>query len=259
MPWPRVLKAAREYADWQAFALKVRAACEPAEDIPSSTAQELNSRCPGFIDWTLDRRRRNPARYSVWRDLVQWVAKGRFEDAQAEGWYHAVVHYGFNRIECLHAWSDWATASGENLPGIPTLADSPKLSSAVDALLDSRARLLWVTTLTDQDRSVSRSVLAEAGAWFRQPLLDELGVWNRNAFVRLARNLDRQCTTEARAEGWYGTLCHQLVHHPRYHRLIHFSTHCRSEWRSVTPRPMPTLDRWTRACDEYCLPRPPYP
>lgn len=256
VPWPRVLDAAIRYSEWQIFALRARSACEPSEQVPTAMLDELAARCPGFIEWNLDQQGNSPAGHSVWRNLVEWIAINKFADARTEGWYEAVVHYGFNRMECLRAWSEWTLTNLGTTTGIPQLPDSPTLPSAVDALLESRALLLWTNARTPPNSAIPRAVRAELAGHLCRPGPERFSSWNRSAFIRLALDLDKQRTCETRAEGWLKSLRHQLLHHPRYQRLIHFCLHCQAEWRNLTPRPSPTFDHWKRACDEYFVPHP---
>jgi hypothetical protein len=255
VPWPRIQEAAVAYADWQVFALDVRSACEPSEEIPPAVAGELTARCPGFLEWEQHQRERKPASHSVWRCLVQWIAEHEFVAAKKEGWFEAVAYYGLERIESIQAWSKWTRDNLATSATMPALPQSLALASAVDGLLESRALLLWTTALTPRNARLHALASAElAGHLCRTPV-EGLSPWNRSAFLRLAFDLDRQCTSQARSEGWFATLRHQFLHHPRYHRLVHFCFHCQSEWRGVTPRPAPTFARWKQACDVYCVPR----
>jgi hypothetical protein len=259
VPWPRLLKAAISYSEWQVFALRVRSACEPSERIPSALVNELHAKCPGFLEWNLDQQRQDPAGHSVWRNLVEWIATSYFAAARSEGWYEAVVHYGFNRIECLSAWSEWTHSNLGAPTGIPKLPGTPAPPSAVDALLDARALLLWTAACAHAKAQLSQQVRAELARHPRGLDPQRYSPWNRSAFVRLALDLGKPLTREARAQGSLSNLWHQLHHHPRYHRLIHFSLHCQSEWRNVRPRPSPTFDQWMLACDEYFVLRPSRP
>ncbi len=255
VPWPRVQRAAIAYAESQAFALRVRSAREPSEEIPTDVADELRSRYPGFLERERQERHRKPAGHSVWRTLVEWIADHEFADAKREGWYDAVTYYGLNRVESMHAWAEWTRTALPDSAAPPTLPTSPALSPAVDCLLESRALLLWAAALTLPDSPLPRVVVAELAKHTRDPT-GEFSPWNRAALLRLALRQDKQCTSRARSEGWFGTLRHQFRHHPRYHRLVHFCLHCQSEWRNVKPCPAPAFEQWKQACDEYFVPRP---
>ena len=161
MPWPHVLEAATSYSKWQVFALRVRSACEPSEQISSALLDELRAKCPGFLELNLDQLRQDPAGHSVWRNLVDWIATSHFAAARSEGWYEAVVHYGFNRIECLSAWSEWTRSNLGAPTGIPKLPGAQAPPSAVDALLDSRALLLWTAACTPAKTRLPQQVRAE--------------------------------------------------------------------------------------------------
>lgn len=255
VPWPRVQQAAVAYANWQIFALDVRSACEPSETIPRAVAEELNVRCPGFLGWEREQRERQPSGHSVWRSLIEWISDNEFADAEREGWYDAVAYYGLKRVECIRAWADWTRINAPYPGPMFDLPSSPKLLAAVDHLLESRALLLWTTALTPAGSQLNPAVGGQLGGHLHRVSVDQLSPWNRPAFLRLAFDLDKQCTSEAQRDGWFAALRHQFLHHPRYHRLVHFCFHCRDEWRDTTPRPTPSFEQWKRACDQYVLPR----
>lgn len=254
VPWPRVQEAAIAYANWQVFALEVRSACEPSGSIPPAVASTLNARCPRFLAWEHEQRNRQASGHSVWRSLLEWISDNEFADAHRKGWYDAVAYYGLKRIECIRAWAEW-TRANVPVPGpILDLPTSPKLPAAVDGLLESRALLLWTTALTPEGAGLQPVVMTQLGSRLHRTTVDQLSPWNRSAFLRLALDLDKQCMPDARKEGWFAALRHQFLHHPRYHRLVHFCLHCRNEWRDARPRPTPSFEQWKQACDRYLVP-----
>jgi hypothetical protein len=124
-----------------------------------------------------------------------------------------------------------------------------RLREAVDAMLDVRGLALWAGAFSEEAVPLPAIVIDGDGL----PERCREHVRARN-FFGLARCLDAPFRTTARREGWLPALRYQMIHHPRYHRLIHYGIHCRTETARLRPRPVPTYSEWSRGCDRYCVP-----
>jgi hypothetical protein len=69
----------------------------------------------------------------------------------------------------------------------------------------------------------------------------------------LIRLGDAAWSSAARAEKWYSALHYHVIHHLRYHRLIHYNQRCHDDRGRVPPICYPSFPEWLRAADEYFL------
>jgi hypothetical protein len=281
VPWLRVHEAACLYSEWHVFALWVRAVCEAhLEKIPPIVDAELQERCPGFLEREQRERESRPLGHSVWRCLVAWIADRVFAEVQAAEWYDAVTHFGYKQLRTARAWGHWQRASAEwqaRPPArYPTLVEwaagvdssieavqsanedvrravsalafvsAGRLREAVGAMLNARGLALWAGAFCEPAVPVTGVVIEGLPERCREHA-------RAGDFFAMARSLDAPIRATARSEGWLPALRYQMIHHPRYHRLIHYCIHSRTEAARLTPRPVPTSSDWLRACDEYCV------
>ncbi len=88
----RLAEAVSWYIDWEAFAYWVRPALELGSELPAEVADELEDRCPGFLELHNKARKRNPdGRSQAWQQLMLWIGDRFFSEAKNEGWFDAIL------------------------------------------------------------------------------------------------------------------------------------------------------------------------
>ena len=87
----RLSQAVQRLIDWEAFAYWARLALEGGRPLPGEVALQIHSRCPGFVEFN-DRERQADRRIPQdWHRLMLWIGEHFFQDANAEGWYDAIL------------------------------------------------------------------------------------------------------------------------------------------------------------------------
>lgn len=87
----RLAQAVSRFIDWEAFAYWARPALEGSASLPGKVADELNSRCPGFVEFNVKQRVADKRLPHDWDRLMLWIGEHFFQDAMAEGWYDAIL------------------------------------------------------------------------------------------------------------------------------------------------------------------------
>lgn len=86
----RLSNAVSRYIDWEAFAYWARPALEQ-ESVVDAVVHELDARCPGFREFNARERIRDGELPKHWHRLMLWVRDHFFQEANAEGWFDAIV------------------------------------------------------------------------------------------------------------------------------------------------------------------------
>ncbi|HWB84460.1 MAG TPA: hypothetical protein VG675_09995 [Bryobacteraceae bacterium] len=287
VPWQYLAEGASAFVEWHMIILWVRVITETAAQVPQIVRSELQSRCPGFLE---EQSREQKEGLPVWKSLEDWVTAHRFATARAEGWFDAIMYYAYRDLRTEQAWTtwertnaDWRHAAPARWPtldqwtseiiGTRTLSnpgtekaravqalgtvEHPRLNRAVTDLLESRALALWVDALTEPGQPLDEAVSTELRN--RCPgLLPPSGsgpMWARSLFSRLLRFGESSWRGAARSEGWYAALRYEVVHNPRYQRLIHYNQRCHDEWSRTRPKCYPSFSEWLESADAYCADR----
>jgi hypothetical protein len=287
VPWRQLAEGASAFAEWHMIILWVRVITETAEQLPQIVRSALESRCPGFLEG--QSREQNDS-LPVWRSLEEWVTAHQFATARAEGWFDALMYYAYVDLRTEQAWTtwertkaDWRQAAPVRWPSLEqwtsdvlatrSLAcpgtekaraayalgavEVPRLNKAVTELLESRAFALWVDAVSKPGQAVNEAVANELRD--RCPCLlpaSGLGpLWIRSLFSSLIRFGESNWRGAARSEGWYAALRYEVLHHPRYQRLIHYNQRCHDEWSQVRPKSYPSFSEWLGDADSYCVVR----
>ena len=287
MPWRQLADGAAAFAEWHVIILWVRAITEAAEQLPQIVRAALQSRCPGFLE-SQSRKQRDSL--PVWRSLEEWVTAHQFATARAEGWFDALMYYAYKDLRTEQAWTTWERTKADwhqTAPvSWPTLehwtsevlatrslaspgtekaravhaigaVEASRLNQAITALVESRAFALWIDAVSKPGKPLHEAVANELRD--RCPsLLPASGpgpLWIRSLFYSLIRSGESNWRGAARSEGWYAALRYEVVHHPRYQRLIHHNQRCHDEWSQTRPRCYPSFSEWLAAADGYCVVR----
>ena len=287
VPWRQLEESAAAYAEWHIFVLWVRVIAETADQVPGIVRSVLQSRCPGFLE---DHGREQKDNLPIWKSLEEWVTVHCFAKARAEGWFDALMYYAYQDLRTEQAWTTWERTNADwhhTAPARwPTLeqwtsevlatrslahpgaekaravfalgmVEAPRLNRAVTDLLESRALALWVDAVSDPGQPLAQAVSTELRN--RCPgLLPTSGpgsLWVRSLFSRLLRFGESSWRSAARSEGWYAALRYEVVHHPRYQRLIHYNQRCHDKWSRTRPESYPSFSEWLATADGYCVVR----
>src|SRR5579884_171015 len=108
VPWRELQKSVDAYVGWHGLVLWVRSIVEATGDVPDGVRSELRSRCPGFLDES-DSGQHLP----TWKHLEEWIATKHFADAQAGGWFDAMMYYVYQDIRIEQAWSLWERSKAD--------------------------------------------------------------------------------------------------------------------------------------------------
>jgi hypothetical protein len=87
----RLAQAVSRFIEWEAFAYWVRLPLESGACLPSELARELNSRCPGFVEFNNKERLTDRRILQDWHRLMLWIGDHFFQEAKRQGWYDAIL------------------------------------------------------------------------------------------------------------------------------------------------------------------------
>jgi hypothetical protein len=105
---PEQLKrAVSDYLDWEALAYWMRAVVG-AYGMPSSVAEFVSDRCPGFLEQLRADGDCLEDATTVWRRLIAWVDDRIFGFAKAEGWFEAITLFARSSLQAERTVSYWA-------------------------------------------------------------------------------------------------------------------------------------------------------
>lgn len=111
IPWPRLLKARRDYIRWQAYLLWVRAIEEAEGRIPSWLAEMAEKHTRGCLRHAAERefhRKSGPHPDRLWRLLERWINGRIFGKPRREGWMNAVGYYAVRDLAALRDEAYWS-------------------------------------------------------------------------------------------------------------------------------------------------------
>jgi hypothetical protein len=97
------------YIDWEAFAHWARSPLVEGGELPPEVEQELQTRCPGFLDRDKELRRNDrPGKAQSWVRLLAWGEAHFFSDAKKGGWFDAVLFYAADHPRKVRTSEYWA-------------------------------------------------------------------------------------------------------------------------------------------------------
>src|SRR6185295_1795095 len=252
---------ASDYADCHIFLLWVRAIAEFEEQLPEIVRVALSARCPGFLDDKRQLQQHVSERTTLWHFLEEWIATHRFADAKSEGWFDALLYYAYKDLRTEQAWSlwkrtkdDWNCRRPQRWPTLEewtakviatdrvipagtetsraveasARVDPERLQHAVSALLESRAFAFWMACISRLKETLEEPVLKELRCRYPGFLTTSCPERRPHAFLffRIARFGEAEWCAPAHVEKWHTALRYHFIHHPRYHRLLHYNQKC---------------------------------
>ena len=87
----RLAQAVARFIEWEAFAYWLRLPLERGACVSIKLTREINSRCPGFVEFNNQQRSADRHIPQDWHRLMFWVGDHFFQEAQREGWYDAIL------------------------------------------------------------------------------------------------------------------------------------------------------------------------
>ena len=114
----RVEKVVERYVDWQAFAYWLAPLLEANLKLPHRIALQLESRCPGFLEFNnscvLSNRK---GKATTRQRLMTWIEDHFFSEAKKEGWFETVLqqartHPRYARM--VEYWQRWSKTRSQN-------------------------------------------------------------------------------------------------------------------------------------------------
>jgi hypothetical protein len=287
VPWHQLAEGAAAFAEWHVFLLWVRAIAETTDQLPEIVRSALKERCPGFLEFHSRERTDN---LPIWKALEEWGTDHFFAKARMESWFDALMYYAYKDLRTEQAWTCWertkavwrdspprkwptleewtaevhatrslANAGTEKARAVQALSrvESGRLRNAAADLLESRALALWVDCVSKPGRPLKEFVLTELRRRYPGFVSSSSSdcVWAPPLFSRLIRFGESSWRGPARSEGWYSALRYQVVHHPRYQRVIHYNQRCHDEWSQARPNAYPLFADWLAAADAYVASR----
>ncbi len=97
----RFERARREYLEWEAFSLWLRAIAGVERSLPGRVVRTLQKRCPSFLPQGVARPRVLPLQ------LLEWIHDHIFSAAKREGWLDALIFYSVRDPRSQRTWAYW--------------------------------------------------------------------------------------------------------------------------------------------------------
>lgn len=98
---PRFEKARREYIEWEAFSLWVRAIADAEKRLPGAVARTIQRRCPGLLPKSRTHAKLLPL------EVLKWVHNHIFSVAKRQGWLDALMFYSVRDPRSQRTWAYW--------------------------------------------------------------------------------------------------------------------------------------------------------
>jgi hypothetical protein len=291
IPWPKLLKARRDYIHWQAYALWVRAIEETEGKSPPWLQETVEKRARGYLRYAAAyslHHKYPPRPDTAWRLLELWVSEHIFRRQCIEGWMNAVGYYAVKDLASLRddAYSEWCIRNWKKHKprSYPTFAVWHKASqlvpdevldqlemrddrrelikrmtgigpralrSAVEKYVDWQVFALWARTAIEEFRQLPPVV--ERPLQARCPGFLEQFAPGRHgfAFETLMQWIEPRHFGKAEHEGWSDVLTYEADLHPRLQRAKDYWIDWEHEWTRRGRRSYPSFSAWSRALDCY--------
>jgi hypothetical protein len=284
VPWQRLVMARNDYIDWQQFYLWTRSILEVEEHVPDFLANELNSRCPGFLDSDKKLSHETRGNRSAALRLEGWIDDHMFASAKQGGWFNAITYYAARdpryqqadvcwsksiarwkkakplRYPSFEEWKEMASRCDATAHLVPAVRDAmasrqrisaDRFQEAVSRYIDWEALAYWARRALEVGLPLADEVAKELGERCADFVLSDSG--GKNWEQLMAWIADRQFA-DARREGWFDAILISVRMHPRAVRTMEYSDHCDEIWAPGLPDPYPSFGQWRRDADAYVEP-----
>lgn len=281
IPWQRLLHTRNQYIDWQEFYLWVRSVLEIENRIPNWLVEELDKRCPGFLESEEKLSPKAAKHRPLPLRLEDWIDDHIFGFAKQEGWFNAITYYAirdprYQRAEvcwseCVKTWKkakpvhypsfeEWKDMAGRCedtahlLPELQKasasvkLATPKRLAEAVPHYVDWEAFAYWVRPGLELGSPLPQEITRELRQ--RCPGFLEAHPEARD-WQQFLSWIGDQNFSHAKSEGWFDAILLFAHRHPRAIRTIEYAEHCEEGWGSQVPDPYPSFEQWRREADSY--------
>ncbi len=291
IPWQRLLDTRNQYIDWQEFYLWVRSVLEVEDRIPDWLIDELNHRCPGFLEHEKQLTPKAAKDRQLALRLEDWIDDHIFGSTKLEGWFAAIAFYAIREPRYQRAevcWSEcvkkWKKTKPDRYPSFEEWKRDATRCDSTTHLLPNVRRARKSSKLVDPDRlagAVSRYIDWEAFAYWVRPTLER---GSSELPAEVAGELERRCAgfleahkksrkrdsasvsqtwqqlmlwigdhffREARNGSWFDAILIQADSHPRTIRTREYADHCDELWSASLPVPYPTFEDWRHDADSY--------
>ena len=276
VPWPVLLESRKQYVEWEAFTLWVRAVAEAEHQTPEWLCRTVEARYPGLAIHQNEK---------LWKGLDRWKYQTIFAQPNREGWMRAVGFYAVRDLAYARNWAYWEHCeslwSARRPPSYPSFeewkgasencpdevvdasglrperkemvkaarhAGRERLERAVETYIDIEALTGWLRPILCGRPALPGSVIDELKG--RYPLLDLDRPWQPD---ELRERLQGSQFQEARAGGWFDAVVYTAELHPRRMKIIDY---CCSHWNEhgCDCQPYPSLEQWRREAENYLPP-----
>jgi hypothetical protein len=109
-----------KYIDWEAFAYWCRPALERGSPLPDLVCSELQSRCPGFLEFNNEERAKDTLIEQDWHRLMVWIADHFFAEAKREAWFDAILITVHNHPRAIRTMEYWEHCDQMWASGLPS-------------------------------------------------------------------------------------------------------------------------------------------
>ena len=277
-------RLATTYVGWQEFYLWVRSVLEAENRIPEWIADNLNQRCPAFLEnekrLTMKAAKNRPLPLR----MEDWIDDRIFGFARQEGWFNAITYYAIREpryqraevcwSECVKNWKkarplrypsfeEWKLMAERCDPTahlVPELrkrmagiqrVDPVRFTEATSRFIDWEALAYWARPALERGSELPKAVLKELRERCPEFLETDLHRWDWQCFMTWVSN---HYFGDARKEGWLDALLMRAGDHPRSIRTREYAAHYGKAWSSWLPDPYPSFQEWRDHADSFVEP-----
>ena len=290
VPWRQFARAVADYVDWCLYCLWVRTTLEAENRLSPELESTIRAKASGFLEQPQVRNLKGPrASIRFWLQLVKWMERRHFVEAERQGWIEALRWYAARQSPLQKAWSFWhdqerrlQAGARESvhilsyrewksaIAGFPELLEpghpleqahrmvaqlSPEfVFLTVGRYVDLSMLVLWVRAIEGATENVPP--LVQETIRHRWPDCDVPPQASQDvAFWRPLLNwVERTFFPEAVTEDWLPALQIFAGEHLHYQRAEAYCVYCQERWTDHPPDRHPTFEEWLADVDTYTEP-----
>lgn len=273
VPWRDLADSSGELIVWLSFGLWVRAVISAERELPDWLRQQIDQRCPGFLDG----REKSSDPESIWVDLSSWVDEHFFRPARDGGWLDALHYYCGRDPRSDQVWDHWTRTESAwrhcpptpypsfdewhrqtlgnrtSADGVTPTADDP--AALVREYIEWEAFVFWARLVVETAGEVPAhlvSVLDQRYPGFTDQLtgnnVERSGVstW---LWQELLAWIESHFFAEAKSD--LDAVRAAARNHLRGERIAAYWAHCSSRWSQAPPNHYPSFEEWLRDADAF--------